>query len=334
VRVNDLDFFVDLVVTGTVLGLDHTSTLDDVEEVLGPAGRAPSGMITDSGLVEFGWWRDSPRNDWQVTYFGAQAHRLPFFDGDQVGAALVDRYGEFRPRLDVDDLRTAVRARDFDLVEVPRLGPANAGYAEYREPTTGMSVLYLDDPEAAGRQEPAGFVEKVLGTGDSRTAALRYGDQHRAFTDRVKHLRTLSDDDLAAWVDRHSPATDPERADWWNYLRSRTGTAEHLRRALNRLAAERGVDSATDAALATLSTARDHEVDAAVDRWLTAMAESFAEAERLSTRRPLTADEIRRSRVLRDRIHGVHVFAPRVTSAAVAGALRTWTDLKPALLSP
>ncbi|MEV0975134.1 hypothetical protein [Microtetraspora glauca] len=54
-----LDFFADLVITGTVLGLDHTSEQADVEERLGRDRpfKAPSGMISDFGLVEFGWWR-------------------------------------------------------------------------------------------------------------------------------------------------------------------------------------------------------------------------------------------------------------------------------------
>jgi hypothetical protein len=33
--VGDLDFFVDLMMTDTVLGVDHTSDLADVEEALG-----------------------------------------------------------------------------------------------------------------------------------------------------------------------------------------------------------------------------------------------------------------------------------------------------------
>ncbi|GES26625.1 hypothetical protein Aple_095240 [Acrocarpospora pleiomorpha] len=46
-----------------------------------------------------------------VTYFGAQAHRLLWLaDENQIEAALVDRYGRFRPRLDFGELHVAVQA--------------------------------------------------------------------------------------------------------------------------------------------------------------------------------------------------------------------------------
>ncbi|GAA1024077.1 hypothetical protein GCM10009556_101670 [Acrocarpospora pleiomorpha] len=62
----DLDFFADLMIRGTVLGLDHTSKLVDVEKVLGcdRAVEVPSGVVSDFGLVEFGWWRDRPEDEW------------------------------------------------------------------------------------------------------------------------------------------------------------------------------------------------------------------------------------------------------------------------------
>ncbi|WP_285749932.1 hypothetical protein [Lentzea sp. NBRC 105346] len=123
----------------------------DVEAAFGSGHTwpAPSGSLTDTGLVEFGWW------DGQVTYFGAQTHRLRFLRGN-AGRALVSRYGRFRKRLLLRDLDLAVRARGFQLE--PR-GSVNDGYAEYWQPSTGMGVIAATDPEVAS----PGTVLKMLG---------------------------------------------------------------------------------------------------------------------------------------------------------------------------
>jgi len=62
--VRDLEFFVNLVIAGTVRGLDHTSDLAEVEAVF-PDGTHPVGsrsLLTSVGLVEFGWSRASPKD--------------------------------------------------------------------------------------------------------------------------------------------------------------------------------------------------------------------------------------------------------------------------------
>ncbi|PRY39601.1 hypothetical protein [Umezawaea tangerina] len=343
---DDLEFFADLLTTGTVLGLDHTSTPAEVERVFGPAHTyaAPSGRMTDTGLVEFGWW------DERVTYFGAQVHRLR--SGVEPGGPLVDRYGPFRELLDVDDLLTAVRARGFDPEPVPRWGDGNAGYAEYREPSTGMGVLHLVDPDEAGEPGPAGRVAKMLGSGDDRRSVRWDADEHRSTTARVRHLLKLDDADLEPWLDGHEPAPGPERTDWWRHLRlvasQRHGVApaEAVRRlrlltALDRLAVDRGVDGEADAALALAATSAEGHglgladvppVQDAVRRWLDAVDGEYAEARELSGRRPVGADEVRRARALRNRIHDIGAYGPHVTSSAIADRLRAWTDLRPLLL--
>ncbi|MEV5576768.1 hypothetical protein AB0L06_42655 [Spirillospora sp. NPDC052269] len=160
---SDLDFFVDLMTTGTVLGIDHTSDLATVEGVLGPgctSELSPSVRLSDFGLIEFGWYRSGPQDEWEVTYFGAQTHRLPWLTRDgSIEAALVDRYGDFRPRLDFDELHTAVQARGFTLEECPSL---NDDCVEYWEPTTRMGLVVNSEPDESG-WGPAGTVLKMLG---------------------------------------------------------------------------------------------------------------------------------------------------------------------------
>jgi hypothetical protein len=202
-----------------------------------------------------------------------------------------------------------------------------------------MGVLYLDDPVEAGRDVAPGGVEKVLGTGAGRSAFLRFGRRYGEFDAWVEHLRSLSGSALAAWVEAHDPVGVAERVDWWAYLRVRAGALERgwrLRRELDRHAVERGVDDEVEAAVAVVSSVVAEgsglSVDEPVERWLAAMEGVLAEPRGLCGRWPLAAAEVRRARVLRDRIHAVEVFAPLLTSAAVVEGLRVWTDLRPGLL--
>lgn len=90
---------------------------------------------------------------------GAQTHRLPWLtEKGLVGAALVERYGEFPPRLDIDELRAAVSARGSTLEERPSV---NAGYLKLWSPASRIGVLVAVDPAETGEQ--AGTVVKMLG---------------------------------------------------------------------------------------------------------------------------------------------------------------------------
>jgi hypothetical protein len=350
--VSDLDFFADLMATGTVLGVDHTSDLAAVEEVLGP-GRASetssSVKLCDFGLVEFGWDRSGPRGDWAVTYFGVQAHRLSWLvPQNLIEHALLDRYGAFRPRLDFHELRAALRARGFPLEQRPSL---NDDCVEFWEPTSKMGVIASSEPDKSG-WGPAGTVLKMLGP-QRGLAGNRFRDRGEAFDSYAGHLLALSDAQRVAWLDRREPEADPERDDWWSYLRSvvarraggsRAAAAQwwRLRYALDRHAAERGVDAPDEAAVTLgASILRAEELgltdevptmDEAVSRWLAATCAPLAHARRQCTDRPLDPVGIRLSRRLRNQIHDVEPFLPHLASADIADELRHWIDLKPELL--
>ncbi|MEV0971042.1 hypothetical protein [Microtetraspora glauca] len=345
----DLDFFVDLMITGTVLGVDHTSELADVEEALGHGHtfEAPSGMLSDFGLVEFGWWRDRPQDEWAVTYFGAQAHRLPWLtSGNQVETALVDGYGCFRPRLDLGELHDAVQARGFTLQERPSY---NEGCVEYWEPSSRMGLVAVSDPDEC--DELPGTVLTMLGPGGPHEW-LSFQGREQAFKSYAVHVLTLSEPELAAWLDKREPDAEPSRTDWWTCLRSvvarRIGgtTAENARWRrlgilLDRHAAERGVDAADEAAvnlITALAEARNVSVadglptmDEAIEHWLAATT-TLANAARLCTDRPLDPTGIRLSRRLRNQIHVVQPCVPAITSTVLADELRGWVELKSSLL--
>ncbi|WP_161483819.1 hypothetical protein [Herbidospora solisilvae] len=325
-----LDFFADLVITGTVLGLDHTSGRAAVESVFG-RDCVPPGAVSDFGLVEFGWGRGQRRGAWEVSYFGAQAHRLPWLTAEhEIESALLDRYGGFPSRLDVGDLLTAVQTRGFTLRE---RSSHDGGCVEYWEPTSKMGVLAVSDSDQFG--EPRGTVLKVLGP----TAFL--GDLGK-FTDYARHLLTLSDQDLGNWLDRREPDTEPDRGDWWSCLRGvvarRTGGRPEWQRlgvVLDRYALERGVDTPDAAAVdLVLSVGRLQaddlsSMEEAVERWLAAVP-PVAEVARLCAQRPVDPGDIRLARRLRNQIHAVEPFLGLVMPANEVGA---WVEVKAALLS-
>lgn len=341
-----LDFFTDLLVTGTVLGLDHTSEVAAVEAVLGAdcTHDAFYGQLSSFGLIEFGWDVPGPDGRRDVTYFGAQTHRLAGLAREnEIETALVDHYGPFPDELFFEDVNAAVSARGFTLEELP---PRDDGYVEHWEPTTGMKILWLADPAVWGVDNPVGTVEKMLGgpRSDPWTWHL-YRDRRKSFEGYASHLLGLAESDLVAWLDRREPDDAPERTRWWLFLRNsvarRTGgdpeTATRWRRlefTLDRLAAERGIDPPDVAAVALASALRDHpdvedapSVDDAVRRWLVTTP-PLAEAARLGT----DPADIRLARRLRNQIHEIQSSLPLLTSTEVADELRAWVDLKPRLL--
>ncbi|HEY8478235.1 MAG TPA: hypothetical protein VIL71_00255 [Spirillospora sp.] len=355
---DDLGFFVDLVTTGTVLGLDHTSDLATVEEVLGtgrtfPVSRSGDVLVSDFGLVEFGWRRSPARGGWEVTYYGAQTHRLRWLaDEGGIEPPLLERYGPFRRLLDVGELDAAVRARGFALERVPA---ANPDCDEYRQPDSGLEVVALSAPDEDS-WGPKGTVIKMLSGGDTagRAAAWRrFRGREQAFRGYAEHLLNLPEADRNAWLDEREPPAGPERADWWACLRSTAGRRARggsrdaarwwrLALALDRHAVERGVDSEDRAAVALATAVLDAAdagvagglptIDEAVARWLEAVPAPLDRARRLCVERPLDADGVRLSRRLRDQIHAVEPCLARVSSPEVAAGLRAWTDLKPELL--
>lgn len=151
-----LDFFVDLTVNGTVLGLDHTST---PEAVLG--------------------------------VFGAQVHRLGWLTrDDEVEPVLVERYGTFPQRVDVDaGLRLAVH----------RAAVARRVYPADEAAVTEVGLL-LDaglEPDAAVRA----WLSTVTGVPDDTAGLRRLRDQ---IHEVEPALPRLTDPQLAAELRRWS----------------------------------------------------------------------------------------------------------------------------------
>lgn len=321
----NLDFFVDLAVTGTVLGLDHTSTLAEVEAAfeLTHASAYDNTLVTDAGLVEFGWQRWHGGDEWTVTYFGAQVHRLTHLvEKDLVEAPLRARYGDFPTLVDADDLVAAVAAAGYQLQQVP---DANEDCVAYRSPVSDMGVLAVD-PGAAEGFGPAGSVIKMLGP-QPRWPWDRFPGEELSFAGQARQYLA----DGSAWLDERDPVDEPPevRRDWWGCLTTmvtRKAKAPEPVVALHREAAERAVCTVAEAALAEIGVlVRAHgrgipagSTDEATARWLAHVP---------------PGGDLASDRVLRNQIHQVCQGLPHLADPALADALRPWQDLRPTLLA-
>lgn len=293
------DFFVDLTVTGTVLGLDHTSTPEAVHTVFGGEFSPP---LASFGLIEFGWRRR------EVTYFGAQAHRLGRLTRDDgIEPALVARHGAFPDRIDVDDLRKAVAGQGFPLDEHPADGEDVVGF---RAPVSHMGVL----AERGSRD-----VVKLLGP-TPHSPWQRFPGQHERFRSYARHLLPLSATERAAWFDNRAE----NEPDWWGCLAAgaaRTPESHRLRLDIHRAATDRGVYPAGEAAATGVRLLLDAGLapDDAVRDWL-------------ATVRHVPGD-IAGERRLRDQIHRVEPALPRLGDPELAARLTHWITAKPTLLA-
>lgn len=332
---NDLDFFAGLAITSTVLGVDATSDLATVQEVLGsedfyeqPADRSSWEYAnTDYGLVDFGWGRERGSREWTCLYAGTQNHR--------VGSAhplLWERYGEFRAVLHIDELRGAVSERGFVMDSSPQW--VGADFSEHWVPGVSTSALVADSDPDWG---PPGTVVKMLGgpVGDrhsSLKARVAFHGRERQFNAYGKDLPTLTPAQLTRWLDKREPAAEPDRELWWTFLRSHT--SGQLGLALDLAAAERGIDPPDRTALNLArwsSLEGAPSLDDAVTRWLRTTP-TLEEAQRLADATTLTPDEIRLSRRLRYQTFELREHLLRIHASEVADKLRAWVTLGPHLL--
>ncbi|MFF3013272.1 hypothetical protein [Streptomyces sp. NPDC057939] len=142
-----LAFYVDVVTTGTVLGLRPTDPPDRVTEVLG-AGFAENdhggvGMFRDYGLAEFHWHRSGTDRPWSGHHFTLQVHRLAHRDRTLVNPAIRARHGRFAPRLRFAKLQRLLERRGVPLVEVPESEGNAPYYRTFLQPASRVSVSVI-----------------------------------------------------------------------------------------------------------------------------------------------------------------------------------------------
>lgn len=138
-RMADLDFFVDVVVSGAVLGVGLTDSPDEVARTLGGDFAEDQNRVVmrrDYGLVEFSWARRPGSDSWQATGFTVQAHRLTRIT---VIDALVQRYGPFGRQLRFTQLNAELDRLGYHLQEIT--DQADADYRRYWLAESRISLL-------------------------------------------------------------------------------------------------------------------------------------------------------------------------------------------------
>ncbi|MEV6397416.1 hypothetical protein AB0M39_22035 [Streptomyces sp. NPDC051907] len=142
-----LAFYLDVVTTGTVLGLRPTDSPDRVTEVLGPDFAEnsfdDSSMWRDYGLAEFFWDRASAGLPWSGRHFTLQVHRLARRDRTLVNDALRARYGRFAPRLRFEKVRRLLERRGVPLLEIPEASANAPYYRSFWQPESKVAVSVI-----------------------------------------------------------------------------------------------------------------------------------------------------------------------------------------------
>lgn len=214
-RVAELDFFVDVVVTGAVLGVGLTDPPGAVARVLGDDFADDQGRTAlrrDYGLVEFFWTRRSGSDPWHPAGFTVQAHRLASIE---VTGTLADRYGPFGRRLPFGRLNAALERLGYRLEEVPRDGDPDYRYYWLAE----SRVSVIATATAWKGRLAAGDVWSISAPHppEQYVAATRTSARRQAVKDGLAHLLRLDDDQRSGWLDRRQPAADAA-ANWYLYL--------------------------------------------------------------------------------------------------------------------
>ncbi|MFE1764544.1 hypothetical protein ACFW81_10025 [Streptomyces angustmyceticus] len=139
--------YLDVVTTGSLLGVGPADSPDRVTRVLGSNSSENTfgdrSMCRDYGLVEFFWDRASADQPWSGHHFTLQVHRLAYRDRTLVNDTLRAQYGRFTPRLRFGKLQRLLERRGVPLLEVPEI-PANVPYFRtFWQPDSRVAVSVI-----------------------------------------------------------------------------------------------------------------------------------------------------------------------------------------------
>jgi len=209
----DRSFLVDVVATGSILGMGVGDTPDQVAGRLGDSfleDKTRSSMRRDYGLVEFFWSRMSGRGPWLSAGFTVQVHRLATDPGLRDG-----RWGRLGPRVPFASLRAELAPLGFQCADITvhadrpdwrRYWHAEALTAIQVARTTWTGVLRAGDVFAIHAPHTTATV-----------AADQMRSRRQSIRDSLAHLLSLDDACRRDWLDRRQPGP-ADRLNWWLYL--------------------------------------------------------------------------------------------------------------------
>jgi hypothetical protein len=211
--VDERKFLIDVVASGSVLGVGMGDTPDQVAERLGGGFLEDTTRLTmrrDYGLVEFFWSRRSRRDPWLSAGFAVQVHRLA------VDPALRDGpWGTLGPRVPFAGLRADLTRLGFHCREITAEAD-RPQWRRYWHEESLVSVLVVRT--SRGADPKPGDVYAIHAPHTQATvAADQMRGRRQSFRDSLVHLVRLDDAGRQAWLDRREPAP-PNRVNWWLYL--------------------------------------------------------------------------------------------------------------------
>ncbi|WP_405535664.1 hypothetical protein OG787_17095 [Streptomyces sp. NBC_00075] len=142
-----LAFYVDVVTTGTVLGVGTANSPEQVAEVLGPDFAEDTfsdrSMCLGYGFVEFFWDRESADAPWSGHHFTLQLHRLAHRNRTDVHDVLRAQYGRFTPRLRFEKLQRLLTRRGVPLVEIPEIPGTGPYFRTFWQPDSRVAITVI-----------------------------------------------------------------------------------------------------------------------------------------------------------------------------------------------
>lgn len=115
-----LDFFADVVQSGTIMGLDANLGPDAATAILGPdfgENRSRRILWRAYGLVELSWYLRERGLGLSGEHWAVQARRLEHGE-EVVNDAIAARYGRFGGLQNFDELRDELKRRNVELVQL------------------------------------------------------------------------------------------------------------------------------------------------------------------------------------------------------------------------
>jgi hypothetical protein len=210
---DERNFLIDVVATGSVLGVGMGDTPDQVAQRLGGRFLEDSTRLTmrrDYGLVDFFWSRRSGRDPWLSAGFAVQVHRLALDPALRDGP-----WGHLAPRVPFAGLRANLTRLGFHCREIT-VEADRPDWRRYWHEESLVSVLVARTPQAGVLK--TGHVYAIHAPHTAATVAADHmRGRRQSVRDGLEHLVRLDEAGRLAWLDRREPVP-AERVNWWLYL--------------------------------------------------------------------------------------------------------------------
>jgi hypothetical protein len=211
--VAERNFLIDVIASGSVLGLGVGDTPDQVAGRLGDTFLEDATRLTmrrDYGLVEFFWGRRSITDPWISAGFTVQVHRLATDRSLPQG-----RWARMGPRVPFADLSTELTRLGIHCAEIT----AEADRPEWRRYWHADALVSIQVARTPWRGVlKPGDVYAIHAPHTTATvAADKLRGRHQSIRDGLDHLLRLDEAGRRTWLDTRQPAPS-ERLSWWLYL--------------------------------------------------------------------------------------------------------------------